>query len=248
MSVPDAPHPVLREYYREDEYRAEILGDLFDSTAEHYDWLNSLLSFGTGRRYRGDALRRAGLEEGMKVLDVGAGTGVIAEEAAMIVGEQGLVTAVDPSTGMREIAKRKRGVLIRQGRAECLPLESSQYDFLVMGYALRHVESLTSCFAEFARVLRPGGRLLLLEITKPRSRAGNLAARLYFRELLPRVGRLFSREPEVGRLWRYHWDSIVNCTGPETIIHLLRQAGFPDVQRSVSLGLFSEYVATNRET
>ena len=241
---PVAPHPVLHGHYEDPGDREQLLQDLFDSTADHYDWLNHILSFGSGNLYRGFALRRAGLEAGMQVADVACGTGVISERAAQIVGDPALVVSVDPSAGMRERARRIRGILARPGTAEDLPLEDNSVDFLVMGYALRHVRTLPECFSEFRRVLKPGGRLLVLEITSPRSRLGRSLSRFYLGRLLPTLGEMVSRDPRVRQLWDYHWDSIEQCVPPETILAALAEAGFEHPDRFVQLGLFSEYRGT----
>lgn len=239
-----APHPVLGDYYAKPEEREEVVSELFDSSAQHYDWINHVLSFGSGNWYRNKALKRAGLSEGMTVVDVACGTGVISERAAKIVSDASLVTSVDPSAGMRAQAKQRRGIDALEGRAESLPLPDDHADFLVMGYALRHVAELSKAFAEYRRVLKPGGRLLLLEITSPNSRVGRSAARFYLKGVIPTVMRVFSRSRDAQRLMEYHWDSIEQCVRPEAIMEALEGEGFTDVKRHVELGLFSEYTAT----
>lgn len=243
-----APHPILVEHYAEPDARKPYLTDLFDSSAQHYDWINTVLSFGTGVRYRRQALLRAGLEPGMQMLDVACGTGVISEIGASIVGPAGTVTSVDPSQGMREQARERRGIEAIAGAAESLPLDDASIDFLVMGYALRHVTDLDTAFAEYARVLRPGGRLLLLEITSPESRIRKAAVRFYFRSLIPAIMRIGSRDKKAHELMVYHWDSIEQCVRPEVIIDALGATGFDGIDRHVEVGMFSEYTARRPET
>jgi demethylmenaquinone methyltransferase/2-methoxy-6-polyprenyl-1,4-benzoquinol methylase len=237
------PHPVLEEHYSTDAERVSSLRGLFDASAGHYDWINRVLSVGTGVRYRRRALERAGLAPGMRVLDVGCGTGVISQLAVQIVGDRTAVVSVDPSAGMREEARRRRSIEVVEGVAEKLPVATGSVDFLVMGYALRHVADLRAGFDEFRRVLRPGGRLLLLEITAPESNWARRVLRLYFRRFIPGVSGIFSREAQARKLMIYHWDSIEYCVRPEEILDALADSGFDGARRRVELGIFSEYTA-----
>lgn len=236
-----APHPLLETYYADEAGRKRWLSRMFDASAEHYDWITGMMSLGTGRLYRISAVRRHGLVTGMKLLDVGTGTGVIARAAQDEVGPAGDVVAVDPSEGM---LARARTIGVRRtlvGRAEDLPLADDFFDMLTMGYALRHVDDLNTTFAEYRRALRPGGKLLLLEITPPASRLGMWFLRAYLRRFVPLITRLFSRSRDAQTLMRYYWDTIEQCVPPETILTALRQAGFSGVERKVVLGILSEY-------
>jgi demethylmenaquinone methyltransferase/2-methoxy-6-polyprenyl-1,4-benzoquinol methylase len=154
-----APHPPLADYYPTEEDRQAYVIRIFDNTAADYDRIESLLALGTGSRYRREALIRGGLKTGMKVLDVGVGTGLLAAQACIIVGDASLVTGVDPSPGMLASSKVPDAVSLVEGRAESLPFPDNHFDFLSMGYALRHISDLATAFAEFERVLKPGGRL-----------------------------------------------------------------------------------------
>jgi demethylmenaquinone methyltransferase / 2-methoxy-6-polyprenyl-1,4-benzoquinol methylase len=162
-----APHIPLTDYYRDEPSRAKFVREMFDSTAEDYDRMEHILGLGTGKWYRAQALERAGLKAGMRVVDVGVGTGLVACGAARIVGDPSLVTGVDPSPGMMANAKVPMGVALVQGSAESIGFENASFDFLSMGYALRHISDLSTAFQEFHRVLKPGGKLCLLEITCP---------------------------------------------------------------------------------
>jgi demethylmenaquinone methyltransferase/2-methoxy-6-polyprenyl-1,4-benzoquinol methylase len=238
-----APHPLLQRHYTSESERPAYLTRLFDVSARHYDWINNVLSLGTGVRYRREALVRGGLRPGMTVVDVACGTGVITELASRLVGQEGRVLSVDPSPGMREEARRKRGIEVLDGTAESLPLTDASADFLVMGYALRHVADLLVTFRQFARVLRPGGRLLLLEITAPESGFGRGLLRFYLHRVIPSVMRLGSRSAVAQELMIYHWDSIQACVRPPAILASMNRAGFSDCRRRVELGIFSEYSA-----
>src|ERR1700721_1925147 len=120
-SVP-APCPPMKEYYSREAERRTWVGGLFDRTAGDYDRVERAMALGTGSLYRRRALRRAGLTRGMFVVDVGVGTGLVAREAARLVGDATHVTGVDPSSGMVEQAKVPPGVRLMSGSAEAIPL------------------------------------------------------------------------------------------------------------------------------
>jgi demethylmenaquinone methyltransferase / 2-methoxy-6-polyprenyl-1,4-benzoquinol methylase len=238
-----APHAPLTGYYgNEDEHRA-FLQKIFDDTAPDYERIEGVLAFGSGRWYRRQALLRAGLAPGMQVLDVGIGTGMVAREALGILGPTGKLVGVDPSPGMMGEVHLP-GVELVQGMAESIPRPDASCDFLSMGYALRHIGDVAAAFAEFHRVLRPGARLTILEITRPRSALGMSVLKTYMRTVVPVIARVVARGRGTPQLWRYYWDTIEACIAPETVLQALRDAGFTDVRQHLELGIFSEYTAT----
>jgi demethylmenaquinone methyltransferase / 2-methoxy-6-polyprenyl-1,4-benzoquinol methylase len=237
------PHAPLRGYYGQDQQRCAWVVDLFDRTALDYERIEGLMSMGSGSRYRRRALRSAGLQSGMQVIDVGTGTGLVAREAARLVGPRGSVLGVDPSAAMLENARAMAGVRLAVGRAESIPAPDASADFLCLGYALRHISDLSLAFREFGRVLRPGGRLCLLEITCPEGRWRRALLKTYMRTLVPWAAHMLARERDTPLLMRYYWDTIEACIAPPLIVATLDASGFVEVARRVELGIFSQYCA-----
>ncbi len=242
---PAAPHPVLDKYYAKDADRPTFVGALFDGAAPHYEWMGAVMSLGSEYHYRRVALKRGGVALGMTVLDVASGTGLLAREALRLVGPSGMVVGVDPSRGMLA-EQRRRGTPVRlvHGRAEALPFESEHFDALTMGFALRHVPDLAVTFREYLRVLKPGGRVVILEVSRPSSALARSLLRVYLCQLAPLLARLRTPNPHAAMLMRYYWDTIDECVAPAVILDVLRQSGFTDVNRRVMGSMLSEYTGT----
>jgi demethylmenaquinone methyltransferase/2-methoxy-6-polyprenyl-1,4-benzoquinol methylase len=237
------PHAPLGEYYRDERERRRFLNGLFDETAHYYERINALASFGTGAWYRRFALRRAGLTAAMRVLDAGLGTGALARAALGVAGPSTRVVGLDPSRGMLAEARRTLPVPVVQGLAEWLPFRDASFDFVSMGYALRHVADLHQVFVEYHRVLRPGGRLVVLEFVRPRTRLGYGLARLYLGRIVPCVTSLDARSAEVRRLMRYCWDTVDHGVPPDAIAAALGGCGLSLARHTVWFGVLSEHVA-----
>ena len=240
----ESPIPVLPGYFNNDSEKSSYLSRMFDSAAPDYDRMERLLGLGSGSWYRRKALERAGLMRNMRVVDVAVGTGLVAREAATLVGDPTLVVGVDPSAGMMAGAKVPAGVRLLQGKAEAIPFPDASFDFLSMGYALRHVSSLAVAFREFQRVLKPGARICILEITSPQGRIAKALLKVYMRGIVPTLGKLFARSNATAELWRYYWDTIEACVPAKDVVSTLRACGFDDVRSEVHYGIFTEYQAT----
>lgn len=238
-----APHAPLTDYYQTEQDRQAYLREIFDNTAADYDRIESMLAWGTGSRYRREALLRAGLKPGMKVLDVGVGTGLVAAQACILTEDPALVTGIDPSPGMMAASKLPKTMVLMEGRAEALPFPDQHFDFLSMGYALRHISDLSVAFAEFERVLKPGGRVCILEITQTQNRVGKWLLKNYMRGVIPLLTRFISKQKSTATIWRYYWDSIEACVPPEQVLAALRATGLAEVKRHLEVGVFSEYQA-----
>jgi demethylmenaquinone methyltransferase / 2-methoxy-6-polyprenyl-1,4-benzoquinol methylase len=238
-----APHRVLTPFYEKASERSAFVRELFDRGAREYDWVSWVLSLGTDRFYRRRVLERAGIRQGQKVLDVATGTGLVAQAALDCGVEAGGLVGLDPSRGMLDENRRRRRLSLIQGRGEALPFAGGSFDVVTMGYALRHVEDLRVLFGEFHRVLRGGGRILILEITKPGSGFGCRLMKFYMTRMLPVLARVTGRGATSIRMMDYYWATIAECVPPESIVGAMREAGFVETRRQRTGPLLSDYVA-----
>jgi demethylmenaquinone methyltransferase/2-methoxy-6-polyprenyl-1,4-benzoquinol methylase len=215
--------------------------DLFNDTAPYYDTVNRIFSLGSGGWYRRRCLRRAGLQPGHTVLDVAVGTGLIAESALQIVGANGAVIGLDLSEAMLAEAQRKLGIPLIQGTAESLPLADQSVDFVVMGYAIRHIADLQTCFDEFRRVLKHGGTVLLLEVSSPSRAVYKTTLAQYLGRGVPRLSHWVTRQPKVRSLMNYHWETMESCIAPRVILDTLARSGFVQLVCEGWFDLFRSY-------
>jgi demethylmenaquinone methyltransferase/2-methoxy-6-polyprenyl-1,4-benzoquinol methylase len=241
---PIPPHPPLGRYYKSDSQRQSFVNGLFDETACHYRNIERAVSFGLGRWYRKRALRDAGLSTGMQVLDVACGPGLVTQVAAEITGSSGHVIGLDPSLGMlREVPEGALSNLV-QGVAETLPFRDASFDFVCMGYALRHVSDLRAAFREYLRVLKPGGVVLALEISQPRSSALLSLQRFYMKSIVGTTFALATGNRQLQTLMAYFWDTTEQCIPPATIVGALKDVGFAQSGvKELCAGLLRNYRA-----
>ena len=232
----------LQPYFTGEEQRRAVTRAMFDQAASGYDQAERITALGSGAWYRRDVLRRNGLQAGMTLLDVAAGTGLVAAEGQRLIGPSGRLLALDPSPGMLAELRKKLDVETIEAYAESIPLPDNHVDFVSMGYALRHVGDLDQAFGEYLRVLRPGGRACIMEISRPESRLGQLALRAYIRGVVPFLARLTRSQANVKLLWEYYGETIDLAVEPERILDAMRRSGFVDVECSVTFGIFREYL------
>ena len=243
---PLRPHAPLTDWYGTDSEseRRRYVDDLFDRSAHHYDTVERLFLNG-GLLYRRLSMRIAGMKPGMSVLDVATGTGAVARGALRNVGPSGRVFGVDPNRAMLREARKTLRAPVTRGVAQALPFASESFDFVTMGIALRHVSDLKATFSEYLRVLKPGGRLWILESHVAKSKVGHALTRFAWKTAIPGLTYLFTRDRDAKELMDYYWDTIDQCVDPPVIVEALRGAGFDPAQARVTLpGAFCEYTGT----
>lgn len=221
--------------------REKYTKSLFDETARGYDNSSGAAFMRSGRWYRRRMLVKAGLKPGSSHLDVGSGTGLCAALAQDVVGPTGRVVALDPSTGMLEVARRRGVRETVEGRAESLPFPDATFDIVSMSYMLRHIEDLMLAFREARRVLRPGGRIVIFEVTRPTAFGLRHAFDLSMYWVVPTVGVVASGRPSTFPMMQYWADTIKAAARPERIVEALDRSGFVGTRHLLELGVFSCY-------
>jgi demethylmenaquinone methyltransferase/2-methoxy-6-polyprenyl-1,4-benzoquinol methylase len=244
-TAPRAPITLLRQYWSDEGSRRRYTDGLFDVTAGDYDFVERLLGLGSGPWYRRQALMRAGLAPGMRMLDVATGTGLVAREALKIIGPSGHLVGLDPSAGMLEQAAGLAIPLVR-GFGERLPFATGTFDFVSMGFALRHVSDLEGLFGEMHRVLKPGGTACILELTRPENPVIAAPLRLFMTRVVPVLAWPFGRGRHARELMQFYWDTTAACVPPADVLAALARAGLDAPRRSVAIGLFSEYTGRKK--
>ena len=206
-----------------------MVRSMFDAIAPRYDLVNRIMTFRLDVRWRRRAVRDLALHAGSTVLDLAAGTG----DLCVDLRRAGLVpVSMDLSFGM--LANDRSGAPRAQADILELPVPDGAVDGIVCGFALRNLVDLDRFFAECARVIRPGGRVALLDVGVPHNplvRAGN---NIYFGRIVPRIGALLSNGPA----YRYLPRSVAYLPDRAVLVEKLRAAGFPDaVHHQLSGGL-----------
>jgi len=212
------------------EEKADQVRQVFDSVAPRYDLMNDLISLGIHRLWKRRTMELAGVRRGQRILDLAAGTGDLCERFAGLVGQDGAVVATDINAAMLGRARERLTDLgiagnLRyiQADAEALPFPTNHFDCISIGFGLRNVTHKQSALEEMFRVLRPGGRTLILEFSRPTSRPLSRAYDLYSFSVLPVLGRLIAGDADS---YRYLAESIRMHPDQETLRAMMEQAGF----------------------
>ncbi len=222
------------------EDKREFVERMFDGIAPRYDLMNRLMTLGIDRAWRRRLLAGLGLPSSSTILDIGCGTGDLLEEAATR-GLRGI--GVDLSAGMlAKAAERVPGAQLLRADAAALPLPDASCDGAVSAFAVRNFVSVDSVLGELGRVLRPGGRLAILEVDRPASATLRLAFDAYFRAVVPLLGRALSR----GYAYRYLSDSRAYLPSAAELESMLGEAGFAAVDKRALTGGAAQLVFATR--
>lgn len=206
------------------------VADVFHSVASKYDVMNDVMSFGIHRLWKRVTIEKSGVRRGQRVLDLAGGTGDLASKFASIVGPEGEVILADINASM---LREGRDRMINDGHAgnsryaqvnaECLPFPDNYFDCITIAFGLRNVTDKDAALRSMYRVLKPGGRLLVLEFSKPVAPGLNTIYDVYSFKLLPMMGKLIANDPDS---YRYLAESIRMHPDQETLKGMMVEAGF----------------------
>jgi demethylmenaquinone methyltransferase / 2-methoxy-6-polyprenyl-1,4-benzoquinol methylase len=225
--------------------RAERIRQMFDQVAARYDARNRLFSADRDRAWRRRAARRAGLHPGETALDLCTGTGKLAHELLAFTGPSGRVIGVDFSPAMLEIARRREPrVEFRQGDVTRLSEADRSADAITIGFGLRNIVDRDAALGEMFRVLRPGGRLVILEFSPPSRGLLMRAYRFYLSRVMPAVAGL--RNAREASAYRYLAETVQAFPEPAALSRELEHVGFTVSVERMTLGIVALHVAVRR--
>lgn len=212
------------------DQKANMVAEVFHSVAAKYDVMNDLMSLGIHRIWKRYTIDCSGVRAGQKVLDLAGGTGDLAAKFSRIVGEKGQVTLADINHSMLMVGKEKltnMGILGNlnyvQANAEALPFPDNHFDLVTIAFGLRNVTEKSNALASIFRVLKPGGRLLVLEFSKPTNELLSKVYDAYSFHLLPKMGELVANDAES---YKYLAESIRMHPDQETLEDMMKEVGF----------------------
>ena len=214
------------------EEKAGKVAGVFHSVADKYDVMNDVMSMGIHRLWKRVTIAEAGARRGSRVLDLAGGTGDLAAKFARIVGETGEVVLSDINSSMLENGRQRLtdmgiggNVNYVQANAECLPFEDNHFDVITMAFGLRNVTDKDTALRSMNRILKPGGRLLVLEFSKPVLPGLAPVYDQYSFKLLPMMGKLIANDAES---YQYLAESIRMHPDQNTLLSMMQHAGFED--------------------
>ena len=219
---------------------------MFDAVAPKYDFLNQLLSLGIHKGWRKKAIRLLKDKKPKTILDIATGTADFAIEALILNPEK--VTGVDISSGMLKLGKekvKKRGlenqIELILGDSEALPFADNSFDAITVGFGVRNFEHLEKGIRDMHRVLKPGGKMIILEFSKPRIFPVKQLYKIYFRYITPFIGKFFSSSKEA---YTYLPESVNAFPDGDDFLNVLKKVGLKETKAILlSLGIASIYIA-----
>lgn len=232
--------------------KGERIRDMFDSIAPRYDFLNRLLSFGIDKKWRRFAVRQIRFTEGGKILDVATGTADVALEIAAVTPSSVTIAGVDFSQQMIDLGKVKiesspfaGRITLHVAPCEDIPFGDNSFDSATIAFGIRNVVDRLCGLKEILRTLKPGGRIVILEFSNPRSKAFKALYNFYFLKILPVIGGLFS----TFSAYKYLPDSVLEFPSRDEFKKLMTESGFENVShRDLTFGIASVYTGEKRNS
>ncbi|CAG0937131.1 demethylmenaquinone methyltransferase / 2-methoxy-6-polyprenyl-1,4-benzoquinol methylase [Thermoflexales bacterium] len=225
--------------------KGERIREMFSDIAPRYDFLNRLLSFGIDRRWRRIAVECTRWTEGGKILDVATGTGDVALEIARQTPDSVSIVGIDFSEGMVALGREKvaqspyaRRITLEIAPCEAIPFPDNTFDSVTIAFGIRNVVDRRQGLSEMLRILKPGGRAVILEFSTPRSQLFKRIYYFYFLRVLPAIGGLFSRFSA----YKYLPDSVLEFPSQEEFKSLMTTVGFrATAHRDLTFGIATIY-------
>ena len=226
--------------------KGERIREMFDLIAPRYDFLNRLLSMGIDRRWRKFAVKQIKFEENGKILDVATGTADVALQIAAATPSSVAITGIDFSEQMIELGRVKvknspfsARITLQVAPCESIPFDDNTFDSATIAFGIRNVVDRLAGLQEMHRVLKPGGRVVILEFSNPESKLFRTLYNFYFLRILPAIGGLFSKFSA----YQYLPDSVLEFPPQEEFKKIMAQAGFGNiVHHDLTLGIATVYV------
>lgn len=220
--------------------KAQYVHSVFESIADEYDRMNNVISFGSHGVWRNYTMRKMQIKPGQAAIDVACGTCDWTIALAREVGESGRVVGLDFSQNMLDVGAYKiakegmgKSIELVNGDAMKLPYEDNTFDYATIGFALRNVPDVQTVLNEMARVVKPGGKVVSLEVSKPPFTPYRKLFYLYFYNILPFIAKLF-----VNKYEQYAWlpKSLTNFPDSKALAGMFRQAGLDPVEVKLFMG------------
>lgn len=232
-------------YSQEQGTKKEQVADMFNNISKTYDFLNHFMSLGIDIIWRKKAINELRKDQPKLILDVATGTGDFAFEALSILNPDKIV-GVDISQGMLDVAKQKitkRNLgdkfEVKLGDSEGLPFEANEFDAVTVAYGVRNFENLEKGLADINRVLKPGGKAVVLEFSKPKTFPIKQLYNFYFNYITPGIGKLFSKD---SRAYSYLPESVAAFPDGQNFIAVMDKVGFTHTKcRPLAFGICSIY-------
>ncbi|NND67462.1 MAG: bifunctional demethylmenaquinone methyltransferase/2-methoxy-6-polyprenyl-1,4-benzoquinol methylase UbiE [Halioglobus sp.] len=228
MSDKDTTHFGYKEVPKEE--KASRVADVFHSVASRYDLMNDLMSGGVHRIWKRFTIEMSGARKGHHVLDIAGGTGDLAAQFSRIVGDAGRVVLADINDSMLQVGRDKLldtgymgNLEFVQADAQYLPFPDDSFDCITIAFGLRNVTDKDLALRSMLRVLQPGGRLLVLEFSKPRNEMLSRAYDAYSFNIIPRIGKLVTNDSDS---YQYLAESIRVHPDQDTLKDMMENAGF----------------------
>ncbi len=225
--------------------KKQQVAEMFDSIAFRYDFLNRFLSVGIDVSWRKKAINQLKAIEPKKVLDVATGTADVALMTFKMLHAEKII-GIDISEGMLDLGRQKieklgltKNIELLKGDSENIHFEDNSFDAITVAFGVRNFENLEMGLKEMHRVLRPGGKLVVLEFSKPKNAAFKVFYNLYMNQIAPSFGKLFSKN---NNAYQYLNDSVQAFPEGETFLNIMKQAGFREAYvKPLTLGICSIY-------